>query len=488
MKAAWEKLKRPFRQEEEGGYILLLSLLMALTLFITLSGILELSLTNLSSVKRTMFDTSALNAAEAGIDNAILQLNSSNGGYTGTSTAASCPSASMNNDVTVFNDTVKGKGTFSTCVTNGSISHEYIVYSWGKVYRTATDTNPISSRKLKVVVEGSPAGSYAVQTGPGGLIMRNSSAITQGPVYIGGYLTMSNTASIGTSSIPIAVSVANARCPAGGGSTFPQICSTGANPNPITLNSGQNHIYGNVSANDQINTYSSQITNSGVVATSGVAAPSLPGYDRVAQVSAVTGSPIDASTICASSSTYTIPANAKIVGDLTLKNSCTVTVMGNVWLTGSLTLRNSAKIVVSDAVASQPTMMIDGSGGMSLQQTSSIVPNSSFIGMEFITFYAGASATCTTGTSAATYCDSLTGTNLYNAQNLITINFANSGDAKYSVFYSKYTETTVGQKGTLGALLGQTIDLAQSGNLVFTSTVVTGNYSWDAGYYEFTNW
>jgi hypothetical protein len=43
----------------------------------------------------------------------------------------------------------------------------------------------------------------------------------------------------------------------------------------------------------------------------------------------------------------------------------------------------------------------------------------------------------------------------------------------------------VGQGGTLGALLGQTIDLAQSGNLIFTSTVVTGNYSYDIYHYEY---
>jgi hypothetical protein len=67
--------------------------------------------------------------------------------------------------VTAFDDTVKGKGTYQICVTAGSISHEYIVYVMGKVYKTSTAANPVTTRRLKVVVEGSPSGAYAVQTG-----------------------------------------------------------------------------------------------------------------------------------------------------------------------------------------------------------------------------------------------------------------------------------------------------------------------------------
>src|SRR5262245_53618984 len=107
MKATLTRLARRLGLRSDKGYVLLLVLLMSIALFVALSGILSLSLTNLASVKRSMFDDSALNAAEAGIDNAIIQLNSTNGAYTGTSSAASCPSSGMNNDVTVFNDTVK---------------------------------------------------------------------------------------------------------------------------------------------------------------------------------------------------------------------------------------------------------------------------------------------------------------------------------------------------------------------------------------------
>jgi hypothetical protein len=102
--------------------------------------------------------------------------------------------------------------------------------------------------------------------------------------------------------------------------------------------------------------------------------------------------------------------------------------------------------------------------------------NAGGIGMEFITFYstAGCSPDCTT----------VTGTDLANSQNLLTISIGNQGDAPGSVLYARWTKVSVGQAGTIGAILGQTIDLGNSGNLSFVSTVSTNNYTYDVRYYE----
>jgi hypothetical protein len=75
-----ERLKKIFKgRQQEEGYVLLLTLITTIFLFIALSGILSLSVSNLSGAKRSMFDTEALYAAEMGVDNAMYQLNSSNG-------------------------------------------------------------------------------------------------------------------------------------------------------------------------------------------------------------------------------------------------------------------------------------------------------------------------------------------------------------------------------------------------------------------------
>jgi hypothetical protein len=64
------------------------------------------------------------------------------------------------------------------------------------------------------------------------------------------------------------------------------------------------------------------------------------------------------------------------------------------------------------------------------------------------------------------------------------VNIGNQGDAPGSVFYARWSKVLVGQAGTIGALLGQTIEMGNSGNLSFVDTVSTGNYTYDVRYYE----
>jgi hypothetical protein len=459
-------------KRQEGGYVLLLVLVTSMALFIALSGILSLSLVNLTSVKRSAQDMSALYVAEAGADKAVFEINK-DATYAGTNTA--CPiSGAGSNPVTLFNDSVKGKGTYETCVVAGTIAHEKIVYATGKVYASATAANPISTRKLRVVVEGSPAGAYAVQTGPGGLIMTNSANIANGPVYIGGYLTMSSTSSIGSANSPLGVNVANARCPSPATSAYPLICGAGVQPNPITITNSA-HIYGSVNANGQ--TDSTGMSNVGLVSSSGVSAPSLPDYDRDAQKAAVTSTMTGAAASCTSNNgTVTWAANVHITGAVTVSHSCTVLVSGNAWIDGSFTMTQSGIIKPGAAVTVQPTIMVDGSTGVILQNQAAIATNAGQIGLEFITFYstAGCSPNCTT----------VTGSDLYNSQNVETVNIGNQGAAPGSVLYARWTKLTLGQGGTIGAILGQTVALANSGTLSFVSTVSTGNYTYDVRFYE----
>jgi hypothetical protein len=460
-----------FPNKEQGGYVFLLTLITAMSLFIALSGILSLSLANLFSAKRSVSDVSAQYVAEAGADKAVLEINK-DPAYPGTNT--SCPiSSSGSNPVTLFSDSVKGKGTYETCTVAGTIPHEIIVYVVGKVYATTTATNPTSTRKLKLVVEGSPAGAYAIQTGPGGLIMSNSATITNGPVYVGGYLTMNNTSAIGSVSSPISVNVANARCPSPATAAYPLVCGSGVLPDPITVGNSA-HIYGSVRANGQVN--NAGMSDPGLVGSSGVAAPALPDYDRAAQKAAVTTTITGAAASCSSSNTVTWPANVKITGNVTMSQSCNIIVSGNAWITGNFTMTQKPIIKPGAAVTVQPTIMVDGSSGVTFNNQASVSTNAGGVGMEFITFYSTA--------SCSPDCTTVTGTDLANSQNILTISIGNQGDAPGSVLYARWTKVSVGQAGTIGAILGQTIDLGNSGNLSFVSTVSTNNYTYDVRYYE----
>jgi hypothetical protein len=464
-----QQLRHPIRNQ--GGYILLLAIIMSIALFIALGGVISLGLASLTSAKRSMFDLSAMYVAEAGVDNAVNQINA-NVAYTGTNTT--CPLGTTGeNPVTLFSNTTQGKGTYEDCVTAGSISHELIVYAEGKVYRNVNDTSPYSVRKIKVVVEGSPAGQYAVQTGPGGLIMSNSATIVNGPISIGGYLSMSNTATIGSSSSPLTVNVANDRCPSPADGTYPQVCASGVQPNPVTLSSPNNHIYGTVNANGQTNAYSTQMTGPGLSQTSGVTPPSLPTYNRSAQKTAVTSTETG-DISCTGSTNLTWPANYKIAGNVSLGNNCVVKVSGNVWITGSFTMTQKANIQTATGVSTQPVIMVDGAGGVSTANQTTITANSNNIGLEFITFYCGSS--CSPDST-------VTGAGLAASQLINTITLSNQSTDPYSVFYAYWSEITLGQSTTAGAILGQTINLGNSGNISFDDPVATGTYTYSVAYY-----
>lgn len=467
-------LKRlPFLDTQQDGYVLLLAIIMAVTLFISLGGVISLTLVSLSSAKRGIYDLSSLYTAEAGIDNAVFQLNA-NQSYTGTNTA--CPlSTSGEHPVSLFSNSNQGKGTYENCITAGTIPNEYIVYAEGKVYRNVTDSSPISTRIIRAVIEGSPAGSYAVQTGPGGLIMSNSATINNGPISVGGYLTLTNTATIGSVSSPLTVNIADDRCPKTADGSYPRLCNSGEYDNPITINSPGNHIYGTVNANNQTTAYATQMTNPGLQATSGVVPPTLPTYSRSTQKSAVANNSTGAAASCSGSTVQTWATNLKITGDVTLKNNCVTYLSGNVWITGSLTMSQKAIIEPKSGLTTQPVVMIDGSSGLTLNNQAYVADNSSSTGIEFITYYCGAS--CSPDST-------VTGASLAASQVINTITLGQQSNAPGSVFYAYWSEITVNEGGTLGAVLGQTINLAQSGSISFIDTVSTGNYVFDVRYYQ----
>lgn len=455
----------------EHGFLLVLILVQSMVFMTILTGVGSLGMYNLNAAKRASFVLSANYAAEAGADKAMFEINQ-NSAYTGTNTV--CPlSSAGSNPVTLYSN-ANGRATYETCVTAGTITDEKIVYATGKVYIPASATTPKAVKKVKLVVIGTPGSPYTIQTGPGGLVMSNSATITTGPVFIGGYLTMSNSARIGSAASPIDVSVANMRCPVPINSTWPQICSMGTQNNPITMTNTA-HIYGSVRANGQTDT--AGLSNPGLIGSSGVAAVTLPDHDRTGQKTAAVNNLTGSAASCSGSQSKTWPANVKITGNVTLGNSCTVTISGDAWITGNISLSNSSRFVIANGVSSQPTVMIDGSSGITLSNQSVIATNSSGIGAEFITFYSA-------GGSCSPDCTSVTGSALNSSMNVTTVNIGNQGLAAGSTFYARWTGLALGNGGSIGSILAQKITLNNSGNITFGQSSGTGPYTWDVRYYE----
>jgi len=445
-------MKRLKLLRNDHGSILLLFII-TLPFLITISlYYMRLSLTSYQVGRFDQFHTMAQLAADAGADASVEAFSADN---TWTSSGG---------EVTVHSDS-KIKTTYTSSISGTSTAK--VLAITGKTYFPASKTTPNRTVRIYVDLRPVSGGSYSIVTGAGGLTMSNSSKVVGGDVFINGSITMSNNSQIGLTTNPVNVKVADQICPVPADSTYPQVCGNTSNP-PITVNNPA-HIYGTVTATNQ--TDGSRMTNPGLV--SGTVAPqTLPTYDRAAQKAAVTNTMTAAAASCSGSTTRVWPANTKITGDVSVSNKCQVTVQGNVWITGSLSVSNNqTALVVADSLgATQPVIMVDSVSGIAFTNSAGTTANSAGTGFEFITFYstAGCSPDCAT----------VTGTSLAASRTVSTININTSGDAANSLFYAYWSQVSLANSGQIGALVGQTINLSNSGTITFGSSVGTGTTTW----------
>lgn len=434
-------------KKNQHGFILLAVLVS--TVFIMLIGVASLDLitANLRTARQERYLVNAQFAADAGIDDAVRQLNQDNT-WTGNGTGQTLYSSS------------EFKTTFQTTVVNGATSLQKFINVVANTYAPATSSTPKYTRKYSVEMRGVTAGNYSVVTGVGGLVMTNSSKIVGGSVYVNGTISMSNTAQIGLSTKPVSVRAAHQSCPFPANASYPRVCNSGENGQPITISSPNAIIYGDVQATNQTN--GNNMSSPGLVSGSPSVA-SLPDYDRAAQISAV-ASTLNGNFSCSSGS-YNWPANYHITGNVTIGNSCEVTVNGNVWIGGTLSMSNSkSKLIVANSLGTtQPVVMVDGTSGATFSQSTTLQSNSSNTGFIIITYWS--SAGCSPN------CSNVTGTDLYNSRDDTTISLNNSASGPNTEFYARWSQISVGNSGNIGALVGQTVLLNNSGAVTFGTTV-----------------
>jgi hypothetical protein len=447
-------MKKQLSRNEHGSIILVfiitLPVLILMALYYT-----NLALTSFQVGRQDQLHTEAQLAADAGADYGVEQL-SQNNNWTGTGSEVTLHSDSKLH--TTFTDSVSGDSNSKTIAVTG------------RTYWPASSTTATRSVSIDVNLYPVTSGNFSIVTGAGGLIMSNSSKIVSGNVFINGQISMSNSAQIGLSTNPVNVQVADQACPNPADATYPRVCNSGENGQPIAISSPA-HIYGTVTATNQTN--GSNMSNTGLVANGSVSPLTLPTYDRAAQKTAATNNMTAAAASCSGNQTVTWPANTKITGNVTVSNSkCTVIIQGNVWITGSLSVSNGAQLDISNSVGTTlPNIMVDGSGGITFSQSSAVVRNSSNTGAEFYTFYSKA--------SCSPDCSSVTGTDLASSRTVTTISLNNSASAASSVFYAYWSQVSLGNSGQIGAVIGQTIQMSNTAAITFgSSTGVAGNTVW----------
>ncbi|MEX0919598.1 MAG: hypothetical protein WDZ32_00460, partial [Candidatus Saccharimonadales bacterium] len=418
---------------------MLVIMLVTLTVILSLSS---LALAQMNRADRGVMAANALLVAEAGAEKTLRELNIDSG------------FAGYQTEEVLAEDNIQGRTTYQTTIAEGSLSNEKIITSTGRVYMPANSTQPEVVRSIRLVVVGTTTDDYAVRTGPGGLIMTNSATVANGDVYVNGYIDMSNSAHIGSANNPSNVFVAHMFCPEPPDETFPSQCTSGE---PINISHSAT-IYGEVHATNQ--TDGSGMYSPGLIENSSAPPTSLPDYDRQAHKDAASNTMSSSEASCTSNNTTKIwPANTHITGDVDIRKSCTVLLQGDVWIDGSLAARNSGTIEVDDSLNEHPVMMIDGSGGIEMKNSSQILTNVNGVGLEIITFYSTA--------SCSPDCEDVTGVDLYNSQNITTISMRNSVLAAGTRLYARWSRVDINHSGSIGGVLGQTIMLKNAGNITF---------------------
>lgn len=436
---------------------LLVSLLIATFIVIAIGLVAsQLVVANYQVASTQLNRTNVQMAADAGADFAIDKLNED---YDWAGTGSEI--AVANNSDT--------KTTFEATVNDGEDEFHKILTITGRAYRPADSTAPETERTFEVVMRAVAGGSIgddaSVVTGVGGLEMSNSAKILGGEVYVNGYIEMTNSSQIGQTDQPVSVKVAHQSCPEPADSTYPRICNSGENGQPISI-SNQARIYGEVMANNQTN--GSRMINPGLVPGS-VEAAELPEYDREAQKAAVSSTmdADDAECDFPFNNSNTWPANLKINGDVNLSNQCDITVQGNVWITGELSLSNSSKLIAADGLTESPVIMIDGEDGVSSANSSEFTSNSNDIGFRIITYWSEA--------SCSPDCSEVTGPALYGGRDEETISLSNGSEGPNTSFYARWSAVNISNAGIIGAVAGQTIKMNNSSAITFGTSVNGGS-------------
>ncbi len=440
----------------------LVSLIIILPYLMLITALyMELTVSSFKVARTDQFRSHAQFATDGGIDLALQEINLDSN-WSGTA-----------GEVELHNDS-KVRTTYEVAVTAVDADNKTVV-STGRTYTPVTSTVPSATIEVNVDLRPVSSGEYSVVGGVGGLIMSNSSKILGGDVFINGKVTLSNSAQIGLSTNPVNLSVAHQSCPTPPTAAYPVVCNSGENGQPIILNNTAK-IYGTVKANNQT-------TGTGM-STPGLQTPhclvpapgvncvtpqALPTHDRDAQKAAVATTITGAAASC-SSGTKTYAANTKITGDVSITNSCKVTVSGNVWITGKLELKNSTEMIVANSLGTtRPVIMVDGVEA-EFSNSSLLRSNASGTGFQIITYKSDA--------SCSPDCANVTGNDLFNSQNDTTIELDNSASGPNTIFYSRWTKVHVKNSGQIGALVGQTVELSNSGTITFGTSTGTGTTFW----------
>jgi len=171
----------------------------------------------------------------------------------------------------------------------------------------------------------------------------------------------------------------------------------------------------------------------------------------------------------------TWPANLRLNGNVSIASSCNVTISGNAYITGNLSIGGASRITVADSVGTtRPVIVVDGT--ITVGGSAQIVANSSGTGIQFISFRSNAS--CNPN------CTNLTGNDLKNSQNQLTVDVGGAVNLPGMIFQAYWGRARLAGSGSVGSIIGQTVDLSGAGTVVFGTSLSSGVSTWAVTSYQ----
>jgi hypothetical protein len=81
-------------------------------------------------------------------------------------------------------------------------------------------------------------------------------------------------------------------------------------------------------------------------------------------------------------------------------------------------------------------------------------------------------------------CTSLSGNDLRNSQNQLTVDVGGAVNLPGMIFQSQWGRIRVQGSGSVGSVLGQTIDLSGAGTITFGTSLASGESTWTVTSYQ----
>jgi hypothetical protein len=353
----------------ESGFTMTSALLLIVSFTLIGLSIAAFSASHFASARRSLAALNALAVAEAGADHFMFNLNEDDN-YTGSA-----------GEIDLFNDAVKGRGTYQTSVQPGALSNEKIVSSTGKIYLPANSVKPLLTRKVRLIVRGTQPFNYALQTGTGPIYMYGNTGFSSARLYSNDFIRIQDNGVTISGEFWVA-----GKDPTSGANE----CSIKGNGNSSVGSGSVLDVRYKVINNCGMNTAGATVIENDVTVTP----EPLPTVDRATILAGITANQacntiqntpyeIKKAHYPNNSPDNTVdPAPACV--DFQLRKNATYTLKGDAHIRGNVTIDGNT-IKADDSLTTDVTVLVEGK--LTIKGNgASVIPNANGIAVTFVTY------------------------------------------------------------------------------------------------------